>query len=56
MKQHKPHPELRVALGVVRAPDRSWSIETDAVFGSVCVFFAPFSREEVVVCGLEPGA
>lgn len=54
--QHKPHPEPRVELGIVRAPDPSWSIETDAVFGSVCIFFARFSREEVVVCGLEPGA
>lgn len=43
-------------LGVVCAPDPSWSIEIDAVFGSVYIFLAPFSREEVVVCGLEPGA
>jgi hypothetical protein len=56
VKQHKPHPELRVALGMACAPDPSWSIETDAVFGSVYVFFVPFSREEVVVSGLEPGA
>lgn len=55
MKQYKPHPEQRVELGLVCAPDLSWSLESDAVFGGVCIFFAPFSREEVVVCGLKLG-
>lgn len=55
MKQCKPHPGHRMELDVVCTPEPSWSVETDAVAGCVCIFFL-FPGEEVAVCGFEPGA